>query len=125
MPNSSPTHPIPAEELKHDYPARVFPPHEYRPPSTSYLERAAAAVKTLRLIVYAGMTGFLLDLRHQPGDERAHGEHEPHGQHSRSDPALDAQQRRKRGSGRECHEFVHALEPGGYFAPPASPPALQ
>jgi hypothetical protein len=60
MPNSSPTHPIPAEELKHDYPARVFPPHEYRPPSTSYLERAAAAVKTLRLIVYAGMKGFLL-----------------------------------------------------------------
>ena len=61
MPHSSTTRPIPPEELKHGYPAHVFPPPEYRPPEyLAYLERAAAAVKTLRLIVYAGMAGFLL-----------------------------------------------------------------
>jgi hypothetical protein len=61
MPQSPTTHPIPPEHLKHDYPAHVFPPPEYRPPEyLAYLERAAAAVKTLRLIVYAGMSGFLL-----------------------------------------------------------------
>ncbi len=61
MPHSLSTHAIPAEDLKHDYPARVFPPQEYRPPEyLAYLERAAAAVKTLRLIVYAGMAAFLL-----------------------------------------------------------------
>ncbi len=54
------THPIPPEELKHDYPAHVFPAHEYHPQYLEYLERAAAHLKTLRLIVYAGMTGFLL-----------------------------------------------------------------
>jgi hypothetical protein len=60
MPNYA-THPIPPEELKKDYPAGVFPPPEYRPPEyLAYLERAAAAIKTVRLIVYAGMLGFLL-----------------------------------------------------------------
>ena len=60
MPSSS-THSIPPEELKKDYPAHVFPPPDYRPPEyLVYLERAAAAVKTVRLIVYAGMAGFLL-----------------------------------------------------------------
>ena len=56
----TPTHPIPPEELKHDYPAHVFPQHEYHPQYLEYLERATAHLKTLRLIVYAGMTGFLL-----------------------------------------------------------------
>lgn len=60
MPNTTP-HPIPPEDLKKDYPAGVFPPPEYRPPEyLAYLERAAAAAKTVRLIVYAGMLGFLL-----------------------------------------------------------------
>ncbi len=54
------THPIPPEQLKHDYPAQVFPPHEYHPQYLGYLERAAEHLGTLRLIVYAGMTGFLL-----------------------------------------------------------------
>ena len=61
MPQSSSTHSIPPQELKHDYPAHVFPPPEHRPPEyLAYLERAAAAVKTVRLVVYAGMAGFLL-----------------------------------------------------------------
>jgi uncharacterized protein YoxC len=61
MQNSSAAHPIPPEDLKHDYPAHVFPPHEYRPPDyLIYLERAAAAIKTIRLLVYTGMIGFLL-----------------------------------------------------------------
>ena len=61
MPHSNATHSIPPEELKHDYPAHVFPPPQYRPPEyLAYLDRAAAAVKTVRLIVYAGMAGFLL-----------------------------------------------------------------
>ena len=61
LPHSSSTHSILPEELKHNYPARVFPPPEYRPPEyLAYLERAAAAVKTVRLVVYAGMAGFLL-----------------------------------------------------------------
>ena len=61
MPHSQTTHTIPPEELKHDYPAHVFPPQEYRPPEyLAYLERAAAAVKTLRLIVYAGLVGLVL-----------------------------------------------------------------
>jgi hypothetical protein len=58
MTETQTTHPIPPEERKHDYPAHVFPPPhgEY----LEYLERASAHLKTLRLIVYAGMTGFLL-----------------------------------------------------------------
>jgi len=60
MTDTTSTHPIPPGELKHDYPAHVFPPPEYRPPEyLAYLERAAAAVKTVRLVVYAGMVGFL------------------------------------------------------------------
>jgi hypothetical protein len=54
-------HAIPPEELKKDYPSGVFPPAEPRPPEyLAYLERAAAAAKAIRLIVYAGMACFLL-----------------------------------------------------------------
>ena len=59
MPEPS-THKIPPEDLKNDYLAQVYP-ETYRPPEyLAYLERAAGAIKTVRLVVYAGMTCFVL-----------------------------------------------------------------
>ncbi len=59
MPNT-PTHSIPPEALKDDYPAQVFT-QEYRPPEyLAYLERAAAAVQTMRLVVFASLACFVL-----------------------------------------------------------------
>jgi hypothetical protein len=52
--------PRPPPQFKKDYPAQVYP-EDYRPPEyLAYLERAAAGLRTVRLIVYAGMSGFLL-----------------------------------------------------------------
>lgn len=49
-----------AAPFKNDYPAQVYPA-DYKPPEyLAYLERAAAGLRTVRMIVYAGMTGFLL-----------------------------------------------------------------
>lgn len=46
--------------IKRDYAAQVYP-ENYRPPEyLEYLERAAAAIKTVRIIVYAGMGSFVL-----------------------------------------------------------------
>lgn len=45
--------------MKNDYPAQVYP-ENYHPEYLAYLERAAAAVKTIRLVVYAGLAGFIL-----------------------------------------------------------------
>jgi hypothetical protein len=49
-----------ATPFKKDYPAQVYP-EDYRPPEyLAYLERAAAGLRTVRIIVYAGMAGFIL-----------------------------------------------------------------
>ncbi len=59
MPNSEgATRPPP--NLKNDYPAQVYP-ETYRPPEyLAYLERAAGAIKTVRIVVYAGLASFIL-----------------------------------------------------------------
>lgn len=46
--------------MKNDYPAQVYP-ETYRPPEyLAYLERAAVAIKTVRIVVYAGLASFIL-----------------------------------------------------------------
>ncbi|MDE2578255.1 MAG: hypothetical protein KGL46_05570 [Hyphomicrobiales bacterium] len=46
--------------FRNDYPAQVYP-QEYRPPEyLAYLEKAAAAIKTVRIVVYAGLASFML-----------------------------------------------------------------
>lgn len=53
-------HPAQSGPFKHDYAAQVYPEH-YRPPEyLEYLERAAAAIKTVRIIAYFTMAGFIL-----------------------------------------------------------------
>lgn len=47
-------------QFKNDYPSQVYP-ENYRPPEyLEYLEKAAGAIKTLRIIVYAGLGSFIL-----------------------------------------------------------------
>lgn len=46
--------------FKNDYPSQVYP-ENYRPPEyLEYLEKAAGAIKTLRIIVFAGLGSFIL-----------------------------------------------------------------
>ena len=49
-----------APGMKNDYPAQVYP-ETYRPPEyLAYLERAVVAIRTVRIVVYAGLAGFVL-----------------------------------------------------------------
>ncbi|MGO8738261.1 hypothetical protein [Rhodoblastus sp.] len=55
------THDPHSGEFIKDYPKQVFPHPPERPPEyLAYLERATLALSTLRLVVYAGLAGFVL-----------------------------------------------------------------
>lgn len=48
-------------EMVHDYPKQVYPDPPYRPPEyLVYLEQATNALRSVRIVVYAGMTAFVL-----------------------------------------------------------------
>lgn len=48
-------------ELVKDYPKQIFPDPPVRPPEyLAYLEKATDALKSLRLVVYAGLSAFIL-----------------------------------------------------------------
>ena len=53
---------LPKDQLKNDYPRQVYPDPPYQPPE--YLadpaEQATDALKSVRIVVYAGMTAFVL-----------------------------------------------------------------
>lgn len=51
-----------ATRIEDDYPAGLYPHRgEYRPPEyIVYMERAAAALKTVRIIAYSGMVAFVI-----------------------------------------------------------------
>ncbi|WP_298358714.1 hypothetical protein [Rhodoblastus sp.] len=58
MPSTHDPHTV---ELVKDYPKQVFPDPPMRPPEyLAYLEKAAMALRSMRLVVYAGMTAFIL-----------------------------------------------------------------
>ena len=47
--------------MKNDYPKQVYPDPPYSPPEyIAYLEKATHALKSVRIVVYAGMTAFVL-----------------------------------------------------------------
>jgi len=48
-------------ELRYDYPKQVYPDRPIQPPEyLAYLEKATDALKSLRIVVYAGMSGFII-----------------------------------------------------------------
>ena len=51
-----------ATRIQDDYPAGLFPHRsDYRPPEyVVYMERAAAALKTVRIVAYSGMVAFVI-----------------------------------------------------------------
>lgn len=51
-----------ATRIQDDYPAGLFPHRgDYRPPEyVAYMERAAAALKTVRIVAYSGMVAFVI-----------------------------------------------------------------
>jgi hypothetical protein len=51
-----------SSRIEDDYPAGLYPRRgEYRPPEyIAYMERAAAALKTVRIIAYSGMVAFII-----------------------------------------------------------------
>lgn len=51
-----------ATRIEDDYPAGLYPHRgDYRPPEyVAYMERAAAALKTVRIIAYSGMVAFVI-----------------------------------------------------------------
>lgn len=51
-----------ATRIEDDYPAGLYPHRgEYRPPEyIVYMERAAAALKTVRIVAYSGMVAFVI-----------------------------------------------------------------
>ncbi len=52
---------LPKDQLKNDYPRQVYPDPPYQPPEyLAYLEQATNALKSVRIVVYAGMTAFVL-----------------------------------------------------------------
>ncbi|MGO9392338.1 hypothetical protein [Rhodoblastus sp.] len=52
---------LPRDQLKNDYPRQVYPDPPYQPPEyLAYLEQATNALKSVRIVVYAGMTAFVL-----------------------------------------------------------------
>jgi hypothetical protein len=56
MPSTHDPHTV---ELVKDYPKQVFPHPPERPPEyLAYLEKGAMALRSLRLVVYAGLAGF-------------------------------------------------------------------
>jgi uncharacterized protein YoxC len=58
MPSTHDPHTV---ELVKDYPKQVFPDPPVRPPEyLAYLEKASMALRSIRLVVYAGMSAFIL-----------------------------------------------------------------
>jgi hypothetical protein len=56
-----PTEDVSRVELVKDYPKQVFPDPPPRPPEyLAYLDKATHALKSIRLVVNAGMSGFIL-----------------------------------------------------------------
>lgn len=52
---------LPKDQLVNDYPRQVYPDPPYQPPEyLAYLEQATDALKSVRIVVYAGMTAFVL-----------------------------------------------------------------
>ena len=52
---------LPKDQLKNDYPHQVYPDPPYQPPEyIAYLEKATDALKSVRIVVYAGMSAFVL-----------------------------------------------------------------
>lgn len=50
-----------ASPMKNDYPKQVYPDPPYSPPEyLAYLEQASHALKSVRIVVYSGMTAFVL-----------------------------------------------------------------
>ena len=48
-------------QMKNDYPKQVYPDRPYQPPEyLAYLEQATHALKSVRIVVYAGMSAFVL-----------------------------------------------------------------
>ncbi len=48
-------------QMKNDYAHQVYPDPPYQPPEyLAYLEQATNALKSVRIVVYAGMTAFVL-----------------------------------------------------------------
>ncbi len=52
---------LPKDQLKNDYPRQVYPDPPHQPPEyLAYLEQATNALKSVRIVVYAGMAAFVL-----------------------------------------------------------------